>query len=432
MVQSLISSASISVKRRTVGLWRALERRGLLTPDTKPASLSEMEPQIDEWLTARFSYLNLPADVRAAFRSKTQRGRRAWIANWSMCIALLNLLHSLFDPGMLQGGALQRDLALRILVSGGFASAAVLMRRGHGRASDELLVCLPPLFALVCAGLSGLSSHSMDVFHHFLTMAVVVIYTAVLLLPVELFGTMFLAISTVVILTGFLLVKYPHCFPEEAQSVCFCGSVMAALVYARHAHNANEYRLFLMKKKKDIILFQQTRHNAQLSSIAYTDPLTDVPNRRYFTELIEAIEVNPKLYLPLAICMMDIDAFKNLNDQCGHGEGDRCLRQVADTLRSHLRHNSDVVARYGGEEFVLILPHTTAGRANDVAERMRLAVLALDYPNPGTALGCVTMSTGIAVATEAGQVRNLVEAADLALYQAKAAGRNRTVVLEEI
>jgi diguanylate cyclase (GGDEF)-like protein len=105
---------------------------------------------------------------------------------------------------------------------------------------------------------------------------------------------------------------------------------------------------------------------------------------------------------------------------------------VAATLQGHLRQNSDVVARYGGEEFVLVLPHTSGERARDVAERMRLAVRGLNVPNPGTPFGHVTLSTGIAVARTPNEVRNLIEAADLALYRAKAEGRNRTVVTVEL
>ncbi len=403
----------------------------LLPPQARPATLSEMEPRIDALLASKLSYLRLPADIRAAYRAATRRGRRIWMASWSGCIAVLNLLTSGFDAGILSGASLRRDILFRLLISAGFLCTTLLLSWSRPRRYEEFVVTLPPIMAVGFAGIGGLTIGSADVFHHFMTMAIVMVSTGIALLPIELITTIVFAGASFAIMMIFTLWRGHIEIAEELQNACFFGSVLAAVAYARHAQNGNQYRIFLLKTKKDISLFQQTRHNAQLASIAYTDPLTDIPNRRYFGEMIEAIQVSPKLYLPLAICMMDIDAFKNLNDRCGHGEGDRCLRQVAATLRGYLRHRSDVVARYGGEEFVLILPHTDAPEATEIAERMREAVLDLDYPNPGTPLGRLSMSAGIAVAHEPDQVRPLIEAADLALYRAKAAGRNRTIVMAE-
>jgi diguanylate cyclase (GGDEF)-like protein len=409
--------------------WHVREWLGILTPHVRPATLSEIEPRIDHLLETKLNYLSLPADVKAAFRDTTRRGRRIWMASWSICIAALNLLTGSFDIGILSGATLRETLLFRLVVSAAFAASAGLLTFAKPRRFDEFIVILPPVITLLFAGMAGMSANSDDLFHHYMTMAIVTASTGVALLPIELNTTILCAVFSFAIMLVFTFLRQQMHIAEELQDAGFFGSVFGALVFARYSQNANQYRIFLLKKKKDILLFQQTRHNAQLSTIAYTDPLTDIPNRRYFGEMIEAIEVNPKLYLPLAICMMDIDAFKNLNDKCGHGEGDRCLRQVATTLRGYLRHNSDVVARYGGEEFVLILPHTDAEHAIDVAERMRKAVLDLDYPNPGTPLGRISMSAGVAIADDPGQVRSLIEAADLALYQAKETGRNRTVVI---
>jgi diguanylate cyclase (GGDEF)-like protein len=431
MAQLSFRSAEVPAKQRKPMTRHALEWMGILTPQMRPATLSEIEPRIDQLLATKLNYLRLPADVKAAYRATTLRGRRIWMASWSVCIAVLNLVTGSFDMGILSGATLRETLLFRLLISAGFAASACLLTFGKQRRFDEFMVILPPVMTVLFAGMAGMRTHSNDLFHHFMTMAIVTASTGVALLPIELNATILCAICSFAVMLLFTFLRPQMHIAEELQDACFFGSVFGALVFARYSQNANQYRIFLLKKKKDILLFQQTRHNAQLSTIAYTDPLTDIPNRRYFGEMIEAIEVNPKLYLPLAICMMDIDDFKNLNDKCGHGEGDRCLRQVAATLRGNLRHHSDVVARYGGEEFVLILPHTDAADANDVAERMRLAVLALDYPNPGTPLGRLSVSTGIAIAHNPGQVRRLVEAADLGLYQAKAAGRNRTIVTAE-
>jgi diguanylate cyclase (GGDEF)-like protein len=138
------------------------------------------------------------------------------------------------------------------------------------------------------------------------------------------------------------------------------------------------------------------------------------------------MQAKPLLYLPLAACILDIDHFKLLNDRLGHLEGDRCLQLVATTLRENLRAASDFVARYGGEEFVLILCQTDVKAATQSVERLRKAVRALDYRNPGTVEGYITISAGLAFASgTAFDPKQLLEKADRALYRAKEAGRNQ-------
>ena len=153
------------------------------------------------------------------------------------------------------------------------------------------------------------------------------------------------------------------------------------------------------------------------------DALTRVYNRRYFDERIAAeLERAVRTQAPISLLVADIDHFKKVNDQFGHARGDEVLRNVARVLRAGVR-NQDAVCRYGGEEFALILPDTDARQAVNVAEGLRRAVA--DTPGPdGSAL---TISIGVASSADAGldTVIDLFHAADEALYQAKASGRNR-------
>jgi diguanylate cyclase (GGDEF)-like protein len=159
--------------------------------------------------------------------------------------------------------------------------------------------------------------------------------------------------------------------------------------------------------------------------MAYTDRLTDIPNRRYYEEMADTINAQPEASLPLSLCVFDIDHFKNLNDQLGHLQGDRCLRMVAQCLQAELRSNNDILARYGGEEFLLLLPNTNAAEAQLVAERIRQAVLEMNHPNPGTNAGVVTISAGISTIERSGiRIETVFKEADAALYRAKTAGRN--------
>jgi len=124
--------------------------------------------------------------------------------------------------------------------------------------------------------------------------------------------------------------------------------------------------------------------------------------------------------------MIDIDHFKLYNDCYGHPGGDACLRRVATTLQRSLR-GTDLVARMGGEEFAIVLPDSDLGAAAVAAERARAAIEALAEPHARSGGGVVTVSVGIAAALPhtGGEPDKLVEAADVALYEAKREGRNR-------
>lgn len=169
-----------------------------------------------------------------------------------------------------------------------------------------------------------------------------------------------------------------------------------------------------------------------LRTLANTDPLTRLHNRRYLFEQLEkererAIETGTELSLAL----LDIDHFKRFNDTYGHQAGDQVLIAVADALRRSLR-SSDLAARFGGEEFVLMLPGTSLVDSFQVVEQLRGSIARLVIPLPA-AEGHVTISAGVAtlVGGSAITVDALVRAADKALYRAKESGRNRVETAAE-
>ncbi len=171
----------------------------------------------------------------------------------------------------------------------------------------------------------------------------------------------------------------------------------------------------------------------QLEALAATDPLTGLGNRRTFDSALDQ-EWRRALreQSPLSLLMIDVDAFKGINDTYGHPAGDDYLRVIAETISSSVRRPADMVSRYGGEEFALILPATGAAGAAEVAEQLRLAICELRLPhvlNPDHE-SVVTVSIGAATAMmrsglESATSANLLRAADSALYKAKQGGRNR-------
>ena len=164
----------------------------------------------------------------------------------------------------------------------------------------------------------------------------------------------------------------------------------------------------------------------ELERITLQDDLTGLGNRRALDlKLTEMVTRARSTEAPLAVVLLDLDHFKQINDQFGHTVGDRVLVQVAKLLSEHTR-SSDIVARTGGEEFVLVMPGTSAPDAFDICERLRLRVSSHPWASIAPGL-TVAVSAGIASAPDY-DAAMLVERADLAMYRAKQAGRNRIAV----
>ncbi len=178
---------------------------------------------------------------------------------------------------------------------------------------------------------------------------------------------------------------------------------------------------------------QLERKNAELEALSCSDSLTGVLNRRGFDEYLAKEWVRAiRDATELGLLLIDVDFFKNYNDNYGHQDGDECLRHVAQALGAGLKRRSDIVARYGGEEFAVILPNTGIEGGALIAESLRAAVEALQVPHGFSEVAdYVTVSVGLASVKPApGQVpKRLIGMADKALYQSKDNGRNRCCLL---
>lgn len=169
----------------------------------------------------------------------------------------------------------------------------------------------------------------------------------------------------------------------------------------------------------------------ELERLANTDPLTGLANRRHFMEVLNReIERAERYERPLSLVLLDLDHFKKVNDTHGHAAGDDVLKEAAQALLSVCR-DVDLAARWGGEELALLLPETDGFGARTVAERVRERIAARGYSSPSGQAFRVTGSLGVAsLSRDIATGEALLQATDEALYQAKAAGRNRVVVLE--
>ncbi|MGI5864812.1 MAG: diguanylate cyclase [Myxococcales bacterium] len=169
----------------------------------------------------------------------------------------------------------------------------------------------------------------------------------------------------------------------------------------------------------------ESMYHEEIYRLTTTDGLTQVYNKRYFLEALEREVSRCHRYgRLLCLVMMDIDHFKRINDSFGHLAGDHVLKQVASAARRKLRRE-DVFARYGGEEFALILPEidtkgavATAEKVRKIVEKQRFSFEEHDIP--------VTISAGVAsLGGSVNDAQELIRVADVKLYEAKAAGRNR-------
>ncbi|MCB0116047.1 MAG: GGDEF domain-containing protein [Caldilineaceae bacterium] len=168
----------------------------------------------------------------------------------------------------------------------------------------------------------------------------------------------------------------------------------------------------------------------RLYKLSLYDELTQTHNRRHFFETANAFfaqNVGPAT--TVAVLLIDFDRFKQVNDIYGHDAGDKALVATCDLIRQHQRVN-DLLARYGGEEFISLLPNTSLAQAAAVAERLRAEIEAAPIIYGDFSLA-VTVSIGVAVGDTSTPLRTLIGHADIALYQAKNAGRNRVQVYKE-
>lgn len=231
-------------------------------------------------------------------------------------------------------------------------------------------------------------------------------------------------------LLGTLLLGPVTWKPGTSLLVSFlCMAVLTGflVVFARdgflRARDQYESRAQTLRQLEEIRLLQ-----SRLQDLALRDPLTGLFNRRHLDEaLAAALSAAQRSGQPLALLMIDIDHFKQINDTHGHPAGDAMLQALATLLQDQVRPD-DLACRVGGEEFVLVLRNTSAEAAQAIAQRLRLGFEGLAVAHGGAMLQA-TLSCGIACFAQHGRdARALTAAADAALYAAKVAGRNRVVV----
>ncbi|MCS3902173.1 diguanylate cyclase (GGDEF)-like protein [Methylohalomonas lacus] len=228
-----------------------------------------------------------------------------------------------------------------------------------------------------------------------------------------------------------------HAAQHSGHYICVPMMAQGETVGLLHLRPAADNAIDVMEKRAGILA---AHIGSALASISLRealqqqnirDPLTGLYNRRYLEETVEREHLRAQRdNSGLGVIMVDIDHFKQFNDNHGHQAGDLQLKEFAHYLRRHIR-GEDIACRYGGEEFVLLLPGSTLEQARDRAESLRQGLSSLQLDFHGQSLPTVTASFGVAAFTNQDQDwETVLHLADTALYQAKRAGRDRVVVTD--
>lgn len=197
----------------------------------------------------------------------------------------------------------------------------------------------------------------------------------------------------------------------------------------QESQEALEYNVQERTLELEIALRELSDANQELEQLSAMDPLTGIPNRRHFDKrLLAESRRSRREQTPLAIAMLDIDHFKQVNDHYGHIGGDRCLKQLSEAMKSALKRPTDEVCRYGGEEFAFILPNTELQGAYQLLEEIRGIVENITIQSDEITFS-VTLSAGVAsnIMAYEGNETELLAFADKLLYEAKQNGRNQVV-----
>jgi diguanylate cyclase (GGDEF)-like protein len=397
-----------------------------------PVPIDAVNRQIRRLSSLRFHWLTFSKELEDRFEAETaeQRCARLWLEGL-LAIVLFDLF--LIADYYSDPGSFRRAFVVRMLIITPLSVLVnVSMLRRPGTVFRELSIA----FAACLAGLTQLYLESNR-------SAAASAYVQLAVLAVVLFANIVmrlrfpyaLATTVVMLAADAVFMRLDRMLTRE-EKILGLGLALAttAITLVANYSACREERLnYLLKLRSALLVADLNRLNAQLLRRSESDALTGLANRHsfdaQFADLWRKAVVGGTV---LSVIVVDVDRFKQLNDRYGHLYGDEVLKRIGSLLQQALRAKDDYAARFGGEEFVILLPATHQSAAIQVAERLRKMVELAGFPafdsaqNPYDPSIRATVSCGVATAypTAEGTAERLLEAADRAMYQAKAEGRN--------
>ena len=240
-------------------------------------------------------------------------------------------------------------------------------------------------------------------------------------------------ITAIIIVLGFNLVSYWYTSFNDliAKNFFLISDNLVGLIIS-YILNINDRKYFMLYKKIENEKINLYKDKRKYERLAHIDSLTGLLNKRFF---MESLRFQWKEHFNedyLSMLMIDIDYFKNYNDFYGHLKGDKCLKVIANTIKTQIRLPNDIAGRFGGEEFLVLLPKTGKDEAIKIAERIRKKIESLKIPHLKSNISKnVTVSIGVAsMIPQNKDFEKIVLNADTALYNAKKSGRNKVVFFQ--
>lgn len=376
--------------------------------------------EVERALDAPPRWLNFPPELEAQFERDTGAARsRVLAAQTIVALALFNILLAL--DYVVVPDVIGLAFVLRtVVVTGVGAAIVVALRRNPPKRVREGLVALLTVVAAAAIAMMIAASEGPHRGDYNYGLIVVVMF-AVMTQRLR-FGYAILASAGCLgVQLVALQMSGDFAFESKLTAVALMLSTIVLALMAGYDLERQERRSYLSNLRERL-------RTDRFEALSYRDPLTGLGNRRALEVFLGAFAKSEEHGGLLSLMMLDIDHFKSYNDHHGHLAGDDCLRRVGGMLVAEARSHGDRVYRFGGEEFIVAIPGVGAIEAYAIAERVRIAVQRAGIPHEGLAPGAtVTASFGVAggPATTEELARELLAAADRALYEAKRQGRNR-------
>ena len=405
-----------------------LSELGVPADQTAPRPLDAQLALIDQVIARRHLSLGFPGLLERQFAQDAHAKRLTMItvAGVAAVVLFVGMLLPdwLMTPEILSLGLLLRLLVFPVVVLSGL----VLLHRWRNPVLNEWSVALAGLFAMVLDTIPLVVSGTQMAFLRSVEINLVVVFTCAL----ARFGPAVVVAVGAVVTHGVTrwLVSDETGVLGPAISLLLLSSLVFTL-YASYHLERNERMAFLMGLREHMLDQALQEEHDRMASLATTDALTGVANRRSFEQYLEETLAHAKVQQRwVTLVMVDIDHFKRYNDHYGHQPGDVCLKAVAEAIGQCLRRPIDMVSRLGGEEFAVVMPDLGPDAARAAADRIRRAVQMLGMHHvASTSAPVVTVSVGVASCAphESCTMEDLLGRADEALYRAKHGGRNRVV-----
>ena len=408
-------------------------------PSSQAGYLELPEPvsgnsEFDEAWSQGFKFLRFPPSLEVRYRQDKVEERLRLIRIGALFMVFMACILLMTDWWMVPD-VFHRALMLRLAIEVPVVLFVLAMLgRATPRTRERLMAMMTLTTAAACTYVVAGSKSPLSAMYLIVLVVVPLFNGSAVRLPFWMALRVDLAVLAMFTFGVFLLDNppWPVMFSEALVMVSTTIFTLFCIYRSEYEDRAN----WLLAQQQRLLQDEVAHTNGQLEKLSRFDPLTDLANRRYFDQFLQAAwQRAQRQGDEVALLMIDIDHFKAYNDHYGHSQGDSCIQAVAKAMTECLRKPEGLVARYGGEEFVVVLPGATLAIAQSAAERVRQGIARQHIAHAASPVsGEVSLSIGVACmradASDA-SAAGLIACADAALYQAKKAGRNVVVALDQ-